>query len=371
MSRSYNLDSIPFILAAHKDDRQIPIITRISEGSRTRIYRADFPDGQTWACRVPLFQLDRRPEREVQDDLERAALVLKYLRLKGFQRAPEFKAMNLSLLAENGPPLIAYTWMPGKPLVWNDSEPPRPLRDKVLKQLADIHVSLLECTKHDKNHARSPAYYEFKDIIDKSRALRRGYDRGLTARHYTDQSDLLGAILMPELEEGPFATDHGAIEPKHIIVDDEYNITGIIHWDDAFNVPFQQAALFPHFLRFKAENGALTSSLRLRTDQHAYIEAVQDRKMTTAVRWMNFLMTIQDANLRACCIDSIQSVEMHKALVENKWKIPSFWGDREERLVDPYLRAVPPHHYHHWFGWRAHFKKKYEAFLDDNFFWWD
>ncbi|KKK14735.1 hypothetical protein AOCH_001701 [Aspergillus ochraceoroseus] len=59
------------------------------------------------------------------------------------------KLQGSSLTFENtvGYPFLALTWISGSPLLWSDDFPTRPLRDKVLNQVAVIHASLIECTK--------------------------------------------------------------------------------------------------------------------------------------------------------------------------------------------------------------------------------
>jgi hypothetical protein len=61
---------------------------------------------------------------------------------------------------------------------------------------------------------------------NKLRRVRNGQLCGITEQDCFDQRDLLHHVLYPELEEAPFAMDHGDLAAQNIIVDSEYNITG-------------------------------------------------------------------------------------------------------------------------------------------------
>jgi hypothetical protein len=49
---------------------------------------------------------------------------------------------------------------------------------------------------------------------------------GISMQDCFSQRDLLPAVLHLQLENAPFAMDHGDLAAQNIIVDCEYNITG-------------------------------------------------------------------------------------------------------------------------------------------------
>ena len=55
---------------------------------------------------------------------------------------------------------------------------------------------------------------------------RKGQLPGITEQDCLDQKSLLDQVLHPELENAPFAIDHGDLAPQNIIVDSSYNIKG-------------------------------------------------------------------------------------------------------------------------------------------------
>ncbi|KAJ5712922.1 uncharacterized protein N7483_010103 [Penicillium malachiteum] len=73
---------------------------------------------------------------------------LKELEEKGFEWAPRLRGHDSTFDNPIGCPFIAVTWLPDKALKWTEESPQQPLRNKILEQLAEIHITLIECTKH-------------------------------------------------------------------------------------------------------------------------------------------------------------------------------------------------------------------------------
>ena len=63
-------------------------------------------------------------------------------------------------------------------------------------------------------------------IDDKVYRIRNGRLHEITEKDCVDQRNLLPTVLHTELEDAPYAIDHGDLAPGNIIVDVEYNITG-------------------------------------------------------------------------------------------------------------------------------------------------
>ncbi|KAM4054834.1 phosphotransferase enzyme family protein [Hirsutella rhossiliensis] len=74
-------------------------------------------------------------------------------------------------------------------------------------------------------------------ISNRRRRVCDGHLPGLTEQDCHDQQAILTSVLHPELEDAPFAMDHGDLSPQNILVDSAQNITGIIDWGFAAKVP--------------------------------------------------------------------------------------------------------------------------------------
>lgn len=75
--------------------------------------------------------------------------ILKLLEAKGFPWAPKPRGCSLAFDNPLKYPFIVLDWIEGDTLYWGEEFPSQPLRDKLLDQLAEIQMSLLERTLND------------------------------------------------------------------------------------------------------------------------------------------------------------------------------------------------------------------------------
>ena len=67
----------------------------------------------------------------------------------------------------------------------------------------------------------------FSRIMDnKLKRIRNGELPFITEQDCHDQKGLLPMVLHTELEDTPFALDHGDLSAQNILVDSEHNVTG-------------------------------------------------------------------------------------------------------------------------------------------------
>ncbi|KAE8306820.1 hypothetical protein BDV41DRAFT_582972 [Aspergillus transmontanensis] len=94
-----------------------------------------------------------------------------------------------------------------------------------------------------------------------------------TAINYLIQRSMIPQYVVPEHEHSPWVFVHVDLHNDNIIIDEEYNIKGIIDWDCNFAVPLQKAATFPKLL----ENvpGGAPPGLPA---THAYLDFAADKR---------------------------------------------------------------------------------------------
>ena len=80
-------------------------------------------------------------------------------------------------------------------------------------------------------------------------------------------------MVVEEYLEGPFPLCHLDLHRYNVLVDDDYNITGIIDWSDAQTVPLERFMITPEFVTFPG----------LSDEKNAVIIAFAD-KFATALR---------------------------------------------------------------------------------------
>lgn len=125
---------------------------KYSEGGQCRIYKVNFSD-ESWSVRIPHVQssfdgaIKTSVGHQIISFVERERDVIQEVGKSGFPWAPTL--LGLSLTFENGigRPFILLSWIEGSHLQWTELDPPRPVRDKILRQVAQIHMNLLECTQ--------------------------------------------------------------------------------------------------------------------------------------------------------------------------------------------------------------------------------
>jgi hypothetical protein len=142
---SFCLEKLPLAISQLRSDNQIPTLDNVFyDGGQCRIFQASFSSDETWSIRVPLHE--QVPQRAVIDFLRDEILILEKLKQNGFGWAPTLRGFSLSFENLVNYPFIALSWIPGKHLRWGTDFPTRPIRDKILAQLARMIVSLAECT---------------------------------------------------------------------------------------------------------------------------------------------------------------------------------------------------------------------------------
>lgn len=147
MDKLINEDGILLATNQFRTDGQVPALSDSFKNFRFQVFKVDFEDGESWAIRVPTVS-PSFPGLIVYL-IEAEARALTELEGKGFKWAPRLKGCDLTFENPIGHPFIATTWIPGTQLVWTDDSPSRPIRDKVLEQLATIQAELIECTQEN------------------------------------------------------------------------------------------------------------------------------------------------------------------------------------------------------------------------------
>ncbi|KAK2805082.1 hypothetical protein FQN50_006327 [Emmonsiellopsis sp. PD_5] len=291
---NFQEENLSFAISQLRADHQVPHLNTHYDGGQCRVFRVDFPDGESWAVLVPLFV--RNVSREAIVDLVQCeANVLRELEIKGFHWAAKVRGCSLTFDNDVGYPFVALTWIPGIPLSWSDDVPTRPVR--------------VTATEH------------FSRIIEnKIRRVHNGLLPGISEQDCFDQRNILSDVLLPKLDNAPFAMDHGDLSPQNILVDSEFNVTGIIDWGFSAKVPFQLAAGFPRFLRLQPP--VLPPSPALQKDRESYIRYLQGLA-SQEVSWMVLVQSSTNVDFRIYFLDSVISKGTHQWLASNQWTLPS------------------------------------------------
>jgi hypothetical protein len=155
--QTFHPENIPASISAFRPDGEVPVLNeRYMDGGECRIFKVDFSDGESWSVRIPIH---------VQSDSQDAIIsvlrgeqdVLQEIGAADFPWAPKHHGSSFTFENLVGYPFIVLSWIEGSPLLWTANYPPRPVRNKILGQVAEIQMSLIECTKENSIFSHLPS----------------------------------------------------------------------------------------------------------------------------------------------------------------------------------------------------------------------
>ncbi|POR34217.1 Uncharacterized protein TPAR_05583 [Tolypocladium paradoxum] len=222
-----------------------------------------FPDGETWAIRIPVHAGGTLSPSSITSIVEDEMAFMKKLNHSGFRWAPRLIGGDSTFNNPLGHP----TWS------WPGFMEPLGQRHKVIRQLIDIQLELAECTKESRPGTSTRTY--LTDIIDgKIMRVADGKLPELDYRSCFIHRALARYVIDDALETPLFAISHDNLAAHKIIIDQEYNITGIIDWKFARFRPLQLALHFPRVLTTDLDEN----------DPAASIESIQPSSILLADR---------------------------------------------------------------------------------------
>lgn len=147
--QNFHPENIPVAISAFRPGDEIPVLDiRSWNGGQCRIYKTYFSDGESWSVRIPIH-VQGSSKDTIISILQGEQDVLEKIGSTGFPWAPKHHGSSFTFENEVGFPFMALSWIEGSPLRWTASYPPRPIRNKILRQVAEIQISLIECTRED------------------------------------------------------------------------------------------------------------------------------------------------------------------------------------------------------------------------------
>ncbi|KXG45349.1 Aminoglycoside phosphotransferase [Penicillium griseofulvum] len=250
-----------------------------------------FNDGVSWLARIRRFNATSPPLELRNYIMHSEVATLKFLSNTTVP-APKVYEFNVDETNPVGVAYILMEKMPGKSLDWSLATDKQ--KRKVIDQLVDIYIELqthpfdtmgsLVMDEFGSQHAGPFASESMSDYTDSLKIL--GPFSSLEG-YYTAHIELildliirqelyalrpvdaflihlyllenLSAILNNDLDDGKFYLKHADEKGDHILVDDEFNITGIVDWEWAHTGPRSMAfnspiALLPVALFYDGDN---------------------------------------------------------------------------------------------------------------------
>jgi aminoglycoside phosphotransferase (APT) family kinase protein len=255
-----------------------PNLERVARGMYNVAVELAFSDGVFWIARIRLPDGGNDGDRETEVLSEIATMKLVAQRTSipiPVVHSYEFKANN-----PFGFPYMLMTALPGRALSAHFAfSVPREFQPKIAAQIADLISQLSQITfpeigqvwagdEHDEEPHIIPFSLCGKILgpFNSSTACFRGMQRAmdganldkhkaesdrLTWRRYSEIcTKAIPLIVYPELRRGPFPLWHRDLHFKNILVDDEYNITGVLDWTGARVAPWEKFAIYGDIMPF-------------------------------------------------------------------------------------------------------------------------
>ncbi|KAF8962997.1 kinase-like domain-containing protein [Flammula alnicola] len=227
------------------------------------VYCIAFEDGTRWALRIPYD--------EMLSAVESTVTTMRYVH----STVPDIPIATVHAWSDSedgdgvGTPYMLLDWIEGRTLEWNASFPPPVARGKVLAQLAQYSAHLLAHTLMQSS-TQSALEWVLRRIDSR---LTRIFTGDLPS---FDPIDCLIYRAMAEekyhllsLDALPFPLMHTDLNRMNILVDDNFNINGILDWDDwACRLPLQYAVMCPAMIA--ADNDPLHDAFH--KDRLAFID---------------------------------------------------------------------------------------------------
>ncbi|KAL6849643.1 hypothetical protein ACO1O0_009186 [Amphichorda felina] len=181
----------------------------------------DGDGGDAWAVRIPVYE--SLPPASITSIVQDEVDVMRKLNDAGFRWSPKLVGSDSGFSNPIGHPYLVMNWVPGDALQWTATVPAVENRHKILRQLVQILLELVECTQESRPGTSTQKY--FTDIIDGQIA------RVLTGK--LPELDLRSCFVHRALvrhvfpdETTSFAVSHGNLAAHKIIIDHDYNIKG-------------------------------------------------------------------------------------------------------------------------------------------------
>ncbi|KAM3549670.1 hypothetical protein MY1884_008633 [Beauveria asiatica] len=340
-----------------------------TQSYRFALFRFRRDDGSRIAVKVQQqWPIATHPDN-MQTVVRRELYALKKLESIHFKYAPKCIAYDTSFDNPIRMPFLVVTWTEGEPLTWTTHYPPMDMRMRVLNQLFQIQLELIEDSLESCNETARHFYSRL--IHDKMMIAPRG-PPGIgsipTQEDYWSQLAQLECVLGPAQDEKTYAIAHNNLVPDNIIVDREHNIEwynaslhlfhlahsanvkdSLVGWSFGGLYPLSQAAILPRFLApavgiedaasaRQIAHAAVGDKTQYRHPLNVYNLAPTPGRQAM-LRWQNG----DDADFRALYLLSMKHRDVHAWLARHRWRPPhcQAWQD-VGRMPQPQPRPAAP-----------------------------
>ena len=264
----------------HSDDGSVQFLpcsidpSRFTAGYYNVVFEIAFSDSLHWIARVRLPENDAGEKDYIETSMLSEIATLRLVASKTTIPVPTIYHFDVDASNEFGFRYILMQALPGRHFESGLAKSvPAEQFDTLTGQLADYYhqLSRLRFDRIGRLWCGRTAEEEpslipipnvggpFSSSIEYFYALRKGHNRTIQAEHAGDKEwmtsawvleQALPSMVVEEFIHGPFPLCHMDLHYNNILIDDEFNITGIIDWSDSQTVPLERFLISPEFATF-------------------------------------------------------------------------------------------------------------------------
>jgi len=278
--------------------------SQFTVGHNNIVFEIAFSDASQWIARVRLPD-DKSNERDlVETSIMSEIATITLIASRTSIPVPKIHSFEVDATNTFGFRYLLMQALPGHHLDTGLSRSiPREYWDKVADQLSD-YWHQLSCLRFDRIgrlwcgrniDQREPTLISIEGVggpfltsLEYFYALRRSHNQHIEAAYASDKEwetsswileQSLPSMIIDNYIHGPFPICHMDFHYNNILIDDDFNITGIIDWSDAQTVPLERFTITPEFATFpglSAEENESSVTFRKK-----FAAALKKREITT------------------------------------------------------------------------------------------
>jgi len=316
---------------------QSPVVT-----NHNIILLVEFLDGLKWAFHLP-FQ--RRQCKNISDIFLAEMKAWNAADSHNVGLLPNLITGDSTFDNKVGFPFMVTEWLPGTQLLrWTDAFPWEEWqREKVLQSVAAFICELLEIEKESSTTA---AQHITSKIDNKIHRVLKGQLPKSELRPILQQRSFVPKYIKDEGEE-PWVLCPVDFSPANILIDEDFNVTGIIDLGQPEYLPRQLALTYPRFLHAHTELYSDPFNPRVDPNPQGGFEFVVDKAPRKVADRELFLAAIKDLNQEFAqslervdytrwywWLQAVRRFKVHLSMVRAGWLVIGHEADLKQEFRD-------------------------------------
>ena len=248
--------------------------SKFAVGRHNVVFEIAFSDSLQWIARVRLPEYDAGETDHIETSMLSEIATLRLIASRTTVPVPKIYHFDVDPSNDFGFRFILMQALPGRhPESGLARSVPKEHFNKLTGQLADYYDQLSHLRFSRIGHLWCGRTAEdqptiipipnvggpFSSSLEYFYALRKFHNRTIQAEHADDKEwmtstwileQALPSMIVEDFIQGPFPLCHVDLHYENILIDDDFNITGIIDWSDSQTVPLERFLISPEFVTF-------------------------------------------------------------------------------------------------------------------------